>query len=178
MSSFKNTGNEQYDKCLFQALPTNIDFRQVLPLQARAFLWPRSMFSGNALINKYYKLNIDIFNRSPSENLRNYSYWTSFFKSLSSFASKQNIVKTPSLLLLVKIKSCAFVFQEFLTFSNLGKECLLSQNTFWSFLILNLFNVIKAIFFLRAFLETVLIKFILVYIHRGISICYHWKDIN
>ena len=135
-------GNEQYNNYLFRALPTNIDFCHVLPSEARTILWHRSIFSGNAFINNYYKLSIDIFNRSHTEKLQNYSYLQSFFKSLSSFASKQNIVKTLSLLLLVKIKSYTFVFQEFLAFSNLGRQCLLLQNTFWSVSFLNLFNVI------------------------------------
>ena len=151
MSCFKNTGNKEYDKCLFRASPTNIDFRHALPSQARAFLWPRSIFSSNALISKY-KLNSDLFTRSHWEKLRNYSYWTSFFKK---GLSSQNMLKTLFLLFLVKIKSCAFVFLEFLNFSNLVKRCLLSENIYWSFLVFNLLNVINA-FFLSIFLETVL----------------------
>ena len=127
--------------CLFRALPTNIDFCHVLPSEVCEILWRRSIFSGNALINNYYKVSIDIFNRSSTEILRNYSYLQSFFKNLSSFASKQNIVKTLLLLLLVKIKFYPFVFQEFLTFSKLGRECLLSQNTLYSVSFLNLFIV-------------------------------------
>ena len=65
------------------------------------------------------------------------------------------MLKTLFLLFLVKIKSCAFVFQEFLKFSNLVKGCLLSENIYWSFLVFNLLNVINA-FFLSIFLETVL----------------------
>ena len=33
-----NPGNNPYNNCLFRAIPSNIDLRQVLPSQARAIL--------------------------------------------------------------------------------------------------------------------------------------------
>ena len=43
-------GNKPYNNCLFWPLPSKIDFRHV------SLLWCQSIFSGNVLINSYYRV--------------------------------------------------------------------------------------------------------------------------
>ena len=97
VSLFKNSkpGNKPYNNCLFRALPSNIDFRHVLPSQARAILWRQSIFSGNALINSYYRVSTDwqkqfnivlltLFNKNAAEKCK---HWLVPFFPLRTFLS-------------------------------------------------------------------------------------------